>query len=268
MDCQKEINWTDAAWRSHLARCGLTDVQIRFVTLLAREGKPLESDDSLTMIQASKREAAKKLGCSPNGVTKAAACLKRMGLIEIITSDNKQISPVYVLHILRARSLEAAQDRLAELTLFDTDWSPVVTTGHLARDSVNEKTHRVRVPCSNRDRDSMGPVTTGDQSRPWQSMTDVDLVRCVASRDLKPLRRLYDEALKRGWIEDCEDAKLRFLTICHHAATSAGLTKSRMGNVVARTKRQLDVQRVRQESEEWAAAILRARHRDPELVDG
>jgi len=71
---------------------------------------------------------------------------------------------------------------------------------------------------------------------------------------------LYEEAVKLGWIQPSEDAKLRFLTICHHVATAKGLHNPK-GALIKRVKDGLDVGAIPHASEEWARHILKRNER-------
>jgi hypothetical protein len=98
-------------------------------------------------------------------------------------------------------------------------------------------------------------------------MDEPTLRRIVFSRDLEAVKELYREAVALGWIADCEESKVRLLTILHHAATAAGLNRNRVGALVGRVKRSLDVTRTRQESDQWAQEFLAGVRRDRELAD-
>jgi hypothetical protein len=103
----------------------------------------------------------------------------------------------------------------------------------------------------------------GRMERPWDrqsGLTGEDLREAVRTGQLEPLRALYREAKVLEWIGDSEDDLLRFLTAAHHVATVDGLG-NRMGALVARMKRECDVNGCRQRSEQWAAGVLRSRHR-------
>ncbi len=102
---------------------------------------------------------------------------------------------------------------------------------------------------------------------PWArdgGVTDRELVDACRGGDVRLLRHLYDHAARLGWLAASDDAWLKFLTGCHHAAT-ANLAR-RMGRLVTFVKSGLDVSRMRQRSEQWAAELIKSEHRDPLLV--
>ncbi len=183
----------------------------------------------------------------------------------------------FVVNWSRLGKLETVPiDPLSGLELLDPNWVPTrsgsgqsrsapVSPGQSARDSVNalhsKSVSSVSVSVAE-------GTCAANRPRPWDrhgGITDAELVVAVTCRELSILRRLYDEAIALGWIERCEEKMLHFLTICHHAATSAGIHK-RMGTLVARMKQKCRVDSIPQRSHDWAAAILAARHRDPTLA--
>jgi hypothetical protein len=92
-------------------------------------------------------------------------------------------------------------------------------------------------------------------------MPDAGLLHAVVTCDLAPLRRLYAEARATGRVpmHPSHDDKMRFLTVCHHCATAAGIN-NRMAVLSARLRRDpIDLANVRQASDEWAAAVLAKR---------
>lgn len=124
-----------------------------------------------------------------------------------------------------------------------------------------EKT-RVRVPCSVR---APRPEAVARRPRPWstrEGITGEDLVQAVARRDRDVLIGLYDEAVQLGWWGDSEQHRVKFLAICHHAATTTekspmGLLQHLAREDEARGKPPLDTRRVRAASEDWAAETRR-----------
>jgi hypothetical protein len=260
---------TDAL-KQYLAPLKLPDRQTKVLCLMSAHGERIEiSGQRGSKLAISKRKAAVLMGCAPNTFVEGIADLTHLGVLSKLAISRPA---TYVVSWNRVARLEPARgDPLASIPLFDPDqtavWSGMVSAGQAARDSVSRDLSKIRV----RDsvyRDSMGAPTNVDPSRPWdreRGVTDDQLIAAVTSGDLAPLRRLYDEAVRLGWIGDCEDSRLRFLTIAHHAATSAGLTISRMGAVVSRVRRKLDVVRIRHDSEEWAAGVIRQRHHDRQL---
>lgn len=148
---------------------------------------------------------------------------------------------------------------------------PSGSLGQGARGSVNTCVSKIREIRGSAD--PRGPARSPAELRalpaPWHredGFRDADLVRCVRDLDTKSLRHLYDQAVTKGWIQDSEDARLRFLTVAHHCATIPGL-HSRMAALVARCKAGVGTERTRQESEQWAAAVMRGGHRDPQLQE-
>jgi hypothetical protein len=112
--------------------------------------------------------------------------------------------------------------------------------------------------------------------KPWslaEGVRDAVLLDLVRQTDVDGLMHLYREAVQVFRHADCEENLLRFFTAVHHVATSRGLTQSRMGNLVRRMIRGqqrdglIDVDMIRQRSEEWARRILAAKFRDPLLAE-
>jgi hypothetical protein len=103
---------------------------------------------------------------------------------------------------------------------------------------------------------------------PWAlrgGVTDEELVAAVRSCDVRLLRLLYDHAVRMGWIADAsDDAWLRFLTACHHAATAR--LNRRMGRLVAFVRNGLDVGRCPQACDAWAGRVVGSENRDPLLA--
>lgn len=147
--------------------------------------------------------------------------------------------------------------------------STSVKVGQTAR--VRDRVY-IQNPCPTvtrvRERDTGGVPAVGLAGRlvrPWDvrsGLGDADLVQSVQSGDLEPVRRLWREAVVLEWVpaQPCDDDLLRFLTIVHHCATCRGLNR-RMGALVARVKRGLDVRRIPNgqpgSSEDWAAGVMR-----------
>ena len=236
--------------------------------LLAGHGETMEvSGQQLWRLSISVENAAHKAGCAKATWLAGVRDLVDRGVLAVVdlTRPRTYVANWSRLVILLDRLAPAPTDEAAFAGqiegLLAENWSGPVRPGQGARDSVN-RLDRVRVGDSvNRGRDSAGGADRAD--RPWQTTTDEELRRAVIDRELGILRTLYNEALALGWIDDGPDARLRFLTIAHHCATAVGLHR-RMGGLVARVKRNLDVTRTRHRSEEWARGVLRRRPRLPD----
>jgi len=150
-----------------------------------------------------------------------------------------------------------------------------VSPGQSARD---RDSIRNLNPCPTvyRDRDAHTSDVglTDRMRRPWDrevGLRDEDLVKAVKVGNIDPIRRLWEEAKVLEWVgcdqQASDDEALRFLTIVHHCATSAGINQSRMGVLVNRVKQGLRVDKIRQVSDNWAAAVMAKKHRDPALVE-
>jgi hypothetical protein len=261
--------------RKYLAPLGFSERETAVLLTLICHGQRCErAGQNFCSMQRPKSRLRALSGVSGTTFISGARDLENRGIVGIV----QVVTPwMYVLNLDRLAKIDKPPpDPLEGLSVLNADWSPdkgrstPVNAGQPLRDSVNEKTCKVRVPCTvNVSRDTQ-PLTGADRrwSRPWDRQggcTDEELVRAVVGPELAALRELYDEAVRLGWIEDCEDAKVRFLTITHHSATCSGL-HTRMGTLVARVKRGLDVGKIRHQSEDWAAAVLRRRHRDPDLA--
>lgn len=267
MDRQHFLHLADGRDRATAAKAfckdrGLSDRQVRILCLFAEHGeRECINGQAITRCPMSKSDAKKRLPFSPNTFLADVRALEAMGIVGVLEVTRPW---TYVVNWSRVDKLEKPPDdplaALAELPVCSEVWSVPVNVGQPVRDSVKEDSlesvYRGSVSSVLRDTDQLTEL-----DRPWdrtEGVTDAELVACVANGHLKPLRRLYDVACTLGWIADCEDARLRFLTICHHAATCDGVGR-RMGLVVSRTRRKLDVARIRQQSEDWAAAVLRRR---------
>lgn len=154
----------------------------------------------------------------------------------------------------KTRLKEALDERKTALV------TGVVTGGHTcARVLVKNKKDRVR------DVNRVLRVTRAPEARlvrPWArrgGLTGDDLRSAVQDRDRQVLSRLYGAAVEAGYWEDCEDHRVRFLSLCHHAATRA---EEPMALLVALCRRDdngtvLRSERVRDVSRDWAADTRR-----------
>lgn len=245
----------------------------------------------------SRERAAVLIGMSKNSFAAGVADLERMGLLSV----NRETQPwFYLVNWDRVAQLEPPEKRepvpaATKQNLFDEDWSPPTggeppgrptapvtpvtprsVSVNPAPDSLKKPLLKVPASC-NPVPDSMGGSDRGDQAparsleRPWdrrRGVSDRELVAAVAHGDLAFLSRMFEVAVELGWVAATEGSQFRFLVICHHVATSAGLNRSRKGALVARMKQGLDVNRTRQMSDDWAARMMKEQYRDPELARG
>lgn len=186
--------------------------------------------------------------------------------------DNFPVVGQSLLVLNLARVVTRAEERRGTVGSIDFDASdPLCSTlthsDPTLPDSLNSNTSKIPVPC-NPVPDSLEDARVTKWERPWArdgGVTDADLVRAVTTTDQSALRALWDAAVALGWIEDCEDNRLRFLTICRHVGTTTGL-QSRRAVLMDRTKGSrrytpLDVTRIPHACEEWARNALNRRRR-------
>jgi len=283
-----------AALRDYLRQVALASREVDVLCLMAGDGELIQvGDQQGARLAIAKTKAGRILGCSGNTFLAGVEDLRTRGLLEIDADTSPR---TYYVNWDRVRRLEPVKTGGGrKLALFDPDqtetWSGAVNAGQARSTPVNAgQPVRVRESMNLKSvsyRDSVStvsstgeltgvdrncpPLTGADRlDRPWHrehGVTDEILVGAVGDPDrgLKVLWRLFQEAVSMNWITDSEDNRQRFLSICHHAATSPGLTISRMGNVVSRVKRGLSVDGIRAASDQWAGEIRARRRRDPAL---
>lgn len=263
MDRQHFLLFEDGQARAESARrfCGgrgLTARQIEVLCLICEQGERRSvNGQSLSVARLPKAEAGKRLSCSPNTFLGDVRDLEAIGLVGVLRNTRPW---TYVANWSRVDQVDKPPDDpaagLAELPVCRPVWSATVNHGQ-SRSEVRYSVKEDSLESVTVNRESVS-IRDSVRGRPWDASSGVqdrELVAAVQTGELEPLRQLYREAVRLGWVEDTEDARLRFLTICHHAATCNGVGK-RMGLLVARVKRELNVRRIRQESEEWASRIL------------
>lgn len=268
----------------YLRPVGLASRQIAAVGLIVGCGELIQvSGTAAARWQVAKEDVAEKAGkyglkCSPNTFLRAVEELESRRLVGVLRTTRPW---TYVVPLAALGQLETATEDPAEALAALPCFHPPARGDRTESQSVS-----VSVSQSARDRDSIQiqnpcPLrepcrATGDGGladrlrRPWDrhaGIRDQDLIRAVRSGELEPIRALWREAKVLEWIGGSDDDLCRFLTIVNHTATSSGLNQSRMGALVARVKRGLDVSKIPHVSEEWAACVMRSRHRaqDAEL---
>lgn len=265
-----------AKLRRYLEPLALPQRQVDLLCLLAGHGEKLTAGgQQFSRLAMDQRRAAKKMGCSKNTFAEAVLDLHAIGVVGVLQNTAPR---TYVVNWNRVSKLEPPppEPELPEWIAAES-WSPpgqaVVSAGQGLRDSEKVLSEKVRDRVGdtvNREGGRRGEATEPGQvetagscgdpmahRHPWKALADEHLIAAVVRNEPpKLLRRLYDEAVALGWIDDCEDAKLRFLTICHHCATTAGAHR-RVAMLVSRCKRKLDVSRIRAVSEDWAARRLK-----------
>jgi hypothetical protein len=258
----------EAAARRFVEGRGFSPYQVDALCLFAGQGeRGTVNRQAVTTCVISKSDAGKRLPCAANTFMAAVRHLEAIGVVGV----GKSTRPwTYVVNWTRIDKVEKPPDdplaAIAQLAVCREVWSAPVSAGQPVRDSVNKdslESVSYRDSVSSRDTNRL---TELDQ--PWArdgGFTDAELVHCVTTYQMRPLRRLYDEAVRLGWVRDSEDNRHRFLTICHHAATCSGVGR-RMGLLVSRTKRGLRVTRIRQQSVDWAARLLGKRAETDDLV--
>jgi hypothetical protein len=268
---------------SFLQPVELASRQVAAVALIVGCGELIQVGNARAVRwQASKEQIAKKaqkLGVSiaANTFLRAMEELESRRVVGVLRNTRPW---TYVVSLAALSQLpERVVDPVAELAALPCfGGAPDVDRTAFRSTSVNVgQSHRVREdltqenPCLIVDRERV-PAQTGDVGltdrllRPWDrrsGLQDSDLVQAVRSGDLSPVRRLWREAKILEWVpsQPSDDDLLRFLTIVHHCATAKGLNRSRMGALVARVKRGLDVTRIPNgspgSSEDWASRVMR-----------
>lgn len=266
----------------------LASRQVATVALVVGCGELIQvTGQAAVRWSASKGKIASKcreygLSCSPNTFLKAAAELEKRRVLGVLRNTKPW---TYVVRLGALAELEpapkAAAQGLADLACFRPgpvpdqggDRSGPVRSGQAARVRESIETQN---PCPTVYRVPVDVLACeagliDRLRRPWDrksGLTDADLVRAVQSGDMQPVRALWQEARVLEWVgckgEASDDEALRFLTIVHHCATSPGINQSRFGVLVSRVRRNLDVTRIPQASERWAAGVLSARNRTEE----
>lgn len=243
----------------------LADRQFAALCLLGVAGtRETISGQSVSKLSISKYDAGKRANMAPNTFLEGIRDLEAIGVVAVV--KNARPWTFFVNWHRVAKLVPPDTETVPVPDLFSETWSAPVSLGQGVRDSVSV------VLLKSVYRDSVSVIRDTEAltqlDQPWNRDTgfqDRDLVRCVLEQDILPLRFLYDEAVKLGWIKDCDHARHKFLTLCHHCATCNGL-HSRMGVLVARVKGNLDVQKVRNASGDWAESIFRQATRDPQLA--
>lgn len=234
---------------------------------------------------ASKEEIAEKarkygLKCSANTFLRAVEELEARRVVGVLRNTRPW---TYVVSMPALSALETVPadplEALASLPCFHPTEkgdrggfrSASVSVGQSARDRERQE---IQNPCPTvyRERNTCPDGLTDRMRRPWDrqcGLRDDDLVWAVTTSSLDPVRRLWREAKVLEWVgvagETSDDELLRFLTIVHHAATSTGINQSRMGVLTNRVKRQLDVSKIAQVSEKWAAGVVARQHALPAM---
>ena len=261
-----------AAMRVYLEPIELASRLVSALCLIAARGDSIRvGNQPAVSVQISKAAAAKwgkaygLRDSSGNTFLAAVLELEELRLVGVLRTTRPW---TYVISLPALARLEPpADDPLAALPVFfetdrGADRSASVNAGQPPRVREDLETLNPCNPCSVSR--TTKPAGLADRlRRPWhktEGLTGDDLAQAVKAGDMEPLRRLWSEGLHLEWLHDSEDERLRFLTICHHCATVAGLG-NRMAALVARVKQDpLNVARVRHASEDWAAAIIRKRH--------
>lgn len=269
------------AARRYLSGLGLPPAEVTVLATLASEGDPeRRQGQELSAWAATKVTAGARAGCAGNTWLRAARRLEARGLVAIVRVTEPW---TYVANWSRVARLAAPPtDPLDDLPLLQPippDWKPPpVHAGPPRSTPVQGPCIRepcIQNPCSVdpciRDSVRTGPVDRsgpgdGDRwRRPWSRQGGIspeDLRGAVARGDWAALRALYLAAVDKGWIRRTEDAGLRFLTACHHAATCRGIN-SPVGVLIERVKAGLDVSRIPHASEQWAQEFMAANRAAP-----
>lgn len=278
-----------AALGNYLRAIELPSRQVVVLCTIAGLGELIQVETQRgSRLQISKSgiaAATRRLGLhgSPNTWLAGAADLERRNLLSIVRVTSPWTYVVCWDRIGRLEPPAQVVPALESLPVFRLD-QPDTRSGGVQLPVRPGQHPRVRVersisnPCLgsvSEIRDTCPAGLADRMRRPWdrhRGLTGDDLVWSVTTTDLargrdnlQPIRALWREALLLEWITGSEDSQLRFLTACHHVATVVGIS-NRMAALVARVKvSPVSVERVRQASEDWAAAVIAARHRDPEL---
>lgn len=230
---------------------GFTEIEVLVLELLHLDGdQKVVNGQHVSELRCSRDEGGIYIGKSKNTFKKAVDRLVARGLCGVIAIETPWR---YVINWTRLAKYEPPNelDPLFRHPVVRDAGHPPVTAGHSAPDSLNREIINLPVP---------EPCTLTPRGQPWskaRGFTSDELRAAVARRDLAWLKHLFGEAVRLGWATACDDDKLRFLTLCHHVTTSSGIHEPRAA-LIARMKRRLDCDRVRQASDQWAQGILRS----------
>lgn len=289
MERQLELKLTDrmeraANFDTYIAPLGFQPREIAVLRLLHLDGAPrVERGQHIAELRISRAAAAKR--CEVNKITfhKAVTTLRELGLVAV---DDTAEPWRYVVNLSKLAKWEAPTilDPLTASGDFGHFWSPLVTPGHGAR-AVNTRVTKPRVnPCTvfvntsgvtGHDQPTGGEGPRELPARPWATLADADLAAAVDGLDGRLLRHLYDELLKLSSLgktdvalRDCEDNRVRFLTLCRQAVRlkRQGTVQKAMGFLSDKCRRGLVVDTTTHEDDEWAQNFLRRTRRDPELA--
>lgn len=256
---------TESRLRNALSPLRLREREVRLLVMVAIHGSHQTlGEELLSMLKTSERNAMKLANCSRQTFRRAVANLVDRGVLLVQSSTRPW---TYIVNRSRVALLEPAPpEPSAELAAAVDFWS---THGPPLRDSVNNSNNKIRSVSYS----SVSSVYTDGMDQTWRDhpwhqkvgVTVKQLREAVGYNDPEVPRVLYMAGVRLGWWANNQDNALRLLTLCHHCATSSGLHNP-MAVLVKRASQNLRVGHVRQASEDWAAAMLRSAHRDPELA--
>jgi len=290
MDQQREIDWDELRIRQHLLECGGFEASdIELVVLLWRKGHKRRveiagEEEDVIEWESSLRQAARDLRIgSHHTVNAAAERLRGRGLLTSMRpargvlrfclrwSAIRQLDPQESWAMLgargRARARAGALGRayIREIDVSDVRVPCSCVNVNIKKDTEYTEDTEYTVGAPARAHGCPGAPKGAQAAMDWRPVTSEDLCHWVRRKDLAQVRRMYEEALLLGWIPcDCEDNRLKFLTIVHHAVFARGV-RSPMAILVTRVKAGLDVSRIAAKHEQWAAKMLT---RSGRAVDG
>lgn len=256
----------DDALRQALKPYRLPHWPVELIVMMARDGRPREIGGHRCFeLTISKRQASKKLGCSPNTFLNAAAELSGLRVLEIVKFGQQF---TYVLSRDQIDQMAPpGDDPLDELPLFTQpppSRSPLVNGGQRVvsppravereRNISRGTCHRVTVENVPRGAGVDQPLTRSPAAAGGVTL------RSLTDEDFRPLDGLrlqagLDDCIAQRWLEDEPEDHRKYWALCHHASVSEGIrTPARF--VYSRIK-QYDFNTINQVSWDWSGRFVR-----------
>jgi len=236
IDRQDTIDFDAAEIRQWLRQCEFSEAEIALVILIYSQGDPGQRGGEGTReLRISMRAAAAAMGTHHSTVAEARKRLAARGLLATIQPGRPP-----ALLVMRWDAVRASEPPGDPLDGSGAIWDrPAAGPGQSAADS-------------------------GGERFPWRRFTGDDLraaVRHYRRRGL--IFQLYTEGIAAGWWADSIDARLRFLSIVHHAV-SPGVRDPR-AVLIWRCKAGLNCDRIRPDHEDWARRRLQGANHVPTI---
>jgi len=266
---QRLLDWDKrdrdlASLEEHLRTASLEEADVGLLLAIAREDAGRQSTSYACK---SKRQWALAIGCESRNTPVAA--MRRLAAAGVLVWDADRAGHEVLVDWSAVWSLEKRDPAARLRQEFDARRSEVVrgvVRGGQASARVQEQEKKARVNVNRGNRVSLRGLDAR-LVRPWATrggLTGDDLRAAVDCRGQRVLSRLYWAAVEACYWEDCEDHRVRFLSLCHHAAT-VGRAPMALLNALCRRDAAgtvLRSERVRDESRDWAAETRRVWRRE------